>query len=291
MSRLEALIRHGAPFDPKTDGPTLMMEAAWRDRVDVIAYLLSLGVDPNLEGTWNKKANMYFTPLQESVTSGHLDAAKFLLDHGAKIEPHMVNGKPGADEMVNALYNLRKDIVKLFWEHGVRSISELTYAISQGQPLGDVQKLLDNGILPDPPQDKDITPLGLAAELGRLDVVTLLVQRGAKVKNVADRENPLALAAMEGQDEVADYLLQHGVQVDYDALWNGVWNCHPYEDQRSQDHFEKTVKMMIDTGALKKMIPEQNGKILDAAIETRNPGGNAMVLKMLLDAASAPNCR
>ena len=288
-SRLQALIRHGAPFDPKTDGPTMMMDAAWRDHVDVIASLLSLGVDPNLKGTWNKEANMYFTPLQESVTSGHLDAAKFLLDHGAKVEPRVIDGKPGPDEMVGALYNRRQDIVQLFWESGIRSISELTYAISQGEPVGAVQKLLDNGIPPNPPQDKFISPLTLAAELGQLDVVTLLVQRGAKIDGLgALSEPPLDQAATEGQDEVVDYLLHHGAQVDYQALWNAVWNSHPYEDQRSKDHFERTVKLLIDAGTLKNITPEQSGQILSAAIDTRYPGGNATVLKMLMEAGLSP---
>jgi beta-lactamase regulating signal transducer with metallopeptidase domain/ankyrin repeat protein len=287
--RMKALIKHGAPFDPKTDGPTLMMNAAWMDHVDVIVYLLGLGVDPNLKGTWNKEADMYMTPLQASVTEGHLDVAKVLLDHGARVEPQIVDGKPGPDEMDGALVNRHEDIVKLFWDHGVRNISELTYAISQGAPVGEVQKLLDNGMRPDPPEDKFITPLGLAAELGRLDIVTLLVQRGAEINgHVASRESPLDQAASEGQDEVVDYLLHHGAQVEYQALWDAAWNSHPYEDQRSKDHFENTVKLLIDAGTLKKITPEQSGQILDAAIDTRYPDGNATVLKMLLDAGLSP---
>jgi ankyrin repeat protein/beta-lactamase regulating signal transducer with metallopeptidase domain len=288
-SRLKALIAHGAPFDPKADGPTMMMQAAWLDHVDVIAYLLSLDVDPNQKGTWNKEANMYFTPLQESVTSGHLDAAKFLLEHGAKVGPRLIDGKPGPDDMVGAIYNRRKDIVKLFWEHGVRSISELTYAISQGEPVSEIQKILDSGIPPDPPQDKFISPLALAAELGQLDVVTLLVQRGAKINGHVEPEAPpIDQAAGEGQDEVVDYLLQNGAKVDYQAIWNAAWNCNPYDDQRSKDHFERTVKLLIDAGTLKKTTPEQNGNILSAAVDTRYPGGNITVLKMLLDAGLSP---
>jgi len=252
--------------------------------------LLGLGVDPNVQGTWNKEANDYMTPLAAAVTDGQFDAAKVLVEHGAKVGPKMVNGKPGPDEMDNALYNRRAKIVKLFWEHRVRSISELTYAISQGEPVGAMQKLLDDGIPADPPQDKFISPLVLAAELGRMDAVTLLVQRGAKINGHAGPdESPLDQAAMEGQDEVVDYLLNHGAKVDYDALWNASWNCHPYEDQRSQDHFEKIVKLLINAGALKGLTPEQKGRILDAAIDTRNPGGNAAVLKMLLDAGLSPD--
>jgi ankyrin repeat protein len=287
---LEALIRHGVPFDPKTQGPTIMMQAAWMNRVDIISYLLDHGVDPNLKGTFNKQANVYMTPLVAAVTDGGgYDAAKLLIEHGAKIQQPDENGKPGKNAMVNALGNRRTAIVKLFWDHGDRSVSELTYAISQGRPVSEIQKLLDSGIPADPPQDKIIRPLTLAAELGQMDVVQLLLQREAKINGLGTMsEPPLDQAASEGQDEVVDYLLQHGAQVDYQALWNAVWNCNPYPDQRSKDHFEKTVKLLIDSGTLKSMTPEQGGKVLDAAIGTRNPGGNATVVKMLLDAGLSP---
>ena len=282
--RLKALIAHGVAFDLKTNGPKLMMSAAWRGHVDTVAYLLSLGVDPNQKAQWgDKKYNDFMTPMEAAVTDGQYDAAKVLVEHGAKIESLDVN---------NALYNRRKDIMKLFWEHGARTVSELTYDISQGAPVIDVQKLLDAGMPADPPQDADITPLTLAAELGRLDIVTLLLQHGAKLElppvQSKPRMQPLEGAAMEGQDEIVDALLHHGAKVDNETFFNAAWNVNPYNDQRNKDHFEKTLKLLIDSGALNNLSAEQKGRILDAVIDTRNPGGNATALKMLLDAGLSP---
>ena len=289
-SQLETLIRHGVPFDPTMDGPTLLTYAAKSGNIEVISYLLKLGVDPNLKGLLNKEADFHLTPLEVAVSSGKTDAARLLLDHGAKVAPPLyLNRKLVSDVMASALLNRREAIVKLFWERGGRSISELTYAISQGAPLGEIKKCLDSGILADPSRDKSLSPLGVAALLGRLDVVELLVQRGAVIEHDGIMGGPLGLAAREGQDKVVDFLLRHGARVQFEVLDNAVYNCNPDPDQLPKENFEKCVKLLIDAGTLKKLTPEQGGRILAAAIETRNPGGNSSVLKSLLDAGLRPD--
>jgi len=280
-SRLKALVRHGVPFDPKTDGPTLLVKAAWMNQVDLMTFLLDDGVDPNLKGVWNKQYNDTMTPLEAAVVDGQYDAARLLVERGAKVKQ---TEKGKSNEMENALYNRRAAIVRLFWEHGFRSISELTYAISQGAPVGEIQKLLDGGIPADPPLDVNITPLGLAAELGYFDTVKLLVQRKANVNGSDPHETPLHLAAFEGQDEIVEYLLKEGARVDQKTLWEAVWNCNPYEDQRGKEHFEKTIKLLIDAGGLKGITEEQTADLYLAAIFSRNPKGNPVVVKMLIDA-------
>jgi ankyrin repeat protein len=290
-TRLKALLRHGVPFDKKTDGPTLMMDAAWRNQVDIISALLDEGVDPNLKGLWNKQANDYMTPLEAAVVDGQFDAAKLLVEHGAKIEETDAHGKPGLDNMANALHNRRTAMVKLFWEHGDRSISPLLYAISQGASLDEVRTLLNSGTPADPPQDKAITPLAEAALLGRLDVAELLVARGAHVnaggsldpKHPVFVMTPISLAAGEGQDEVVAFLLAHGAKFDQETTWFAVWNCNPYPDQRGKEHFEKTIQELIEAGALKGLSEKEQAKLLTAAIFSRYPGGNEKVIQMLLD--------
>ena len=270
-TRLEALLRHNVPFDPKTDGPTILMRAAWSNQTDVMAALLAHGVDPNAKGLWNKEANDYMTPLQAAVTDGQYDAAKLLIEHGAKIQDRSLSTvkTPHFNEMTSALQNRRKNIVKLFWDHGDRGVSELSYAISQGQSLGEIKKLLDGGIPADPPQDAGFRPITQAAELGRLDIVKLLLERGAKIAGSDDKEgvfSTLNQAAWVGQDEIVTYLLQHGAKAGYQPLWNAVWNSHPYENQRTADHFEKTVKILLDAGAAKNLSSEQSVNMLLGAI-------------------------
>lgn len=55
------------------------------------------------------------------------------------------------------------------------------------------------------------TPLHIAARLGNVDNVTLLLQHGASPDAVTkDLYTPLHIAAKEGHEEVASVLLEHG---------------------------------------------------------------------------------
>ncbi len=292
LSYFQALERHGYSFASDAHGSQLLVAACHNpagQSLEVIKWLLDRGVDPNAKGIWvkNNQVVIYNLPLQTAAIFGNDAAVKLLLSYGAK----------GDDYMITALHNGYGKIVKLFWESGVRNISELCYAVSQEAPVGDLQKLLDQGMPADPPQDKIITPLGEAARLGNMDAVKLLTAHhadpnGGGVLNPKyaqeTRTSPLWLAASEGQNEVVEYLLQHGATPDPTALWQAAENSNPYPEQRSKDHFEKTVRILIDAGALKTVAPKTAGLILTAPIQTRAGGGNAIVLKMLLDAGLSP---
>ena len=160
---LDALIRHGVPFDPKTDGPTILVHAAWRSNVPMVKDVLDRGVDPNLPGLWamwHGKPDM-MKPMVAAVINGHLEIAGLFLKHGAKVDNQSVD---------TALGNRQAKIVKFFWENNIRPISELAYAVSQGAPVGDLQKLLDAGMPADAPQGQKIQRVGnriATGEFGR----------------------------------------------------------------------------------------------------------------------------
>ena len=279
---MQALIRHGATFDLKTDGPTQLMRAAWMGKLDVMSALLGEGIDPNLKGTWNKAANDYMTPLTAAVVDGNYDAAQLLVDHGAKI---------GKQDMTNALGNRRTSIVKLFWEHGAHTISPLAYAVSQGAPTQDLEKLVDQGA-PVQSLPEEYSALEEAALVGNLPAVQFLVEREEGLKKAGQPDPnwfhgldaPLLSAASEGQDEIAAYLLQHGAKASYSDVMAAANNSTPYDDERSKDHFEKAVQILIDAGALKGISAEHSVEVLQSAIFTRQGPGNLAVVKMLLAA-------
>jgi ankyrin repeat protein len=292
LEYFEALLHHGLRFDPKTDGPTLLCQAAWVGNLPVMTYLLDRGVDPNIAGIWamsdhGKKPYMA-KALENALVDGQTGSAKLLLSRGAKSENYTFI----------ALQNRYPKIVKLLWDAGVREISPLCYAVSQDASPADIQKILDQGSPADPPQDKQITPLGVAANMGNLDVVKLLIAHhadpnsGGLISPKAPqywRRTPLILAAAEGQDEVVTYLLQHGANPDPSALYQAGFNSTPYSDvQRTKDHFEKTVRILLDAGALKNITPDMAGLVLAGPLGTRQGPPNATVLKMLLDAGLSP---
>jgi len=289
-TRLEALIRHGAPFDPKKNGPTMMVAAAWLHQADIVKVLLDHGVDPNAEGYFNEKAKLSMLPIEAAVTDGGYDAAKILVDHGAQFSGIDPNGQP-FNCVTNALRNRHIEMTKLFWDLGDRSISELCYQVSQGAPVAELEKLLANGAPADPPLDTEMTPLAEAAQLGRLDAVQLLVTHGASVNGLGINtgNTPLMMAAREGQDEIVDFLLKHGAQANRGTLAEAVSNSNPYPNQRSREHFQNTVKLLIDAGVIKNQSKRDGESLLGIAIFTRNPGGNIQVAKMLLQAGASFN--
>ncbi|HEX4139284.1 MAG TPA: M56 family metallopeptidase [Candidatus Methylacidiphilales bacterium] len=283
-----ALLRHGLPFDLKSDGPTLLCQATWSSNLPLMTDLLDRGVDPNLDGIWGmSKGKPYLAkPLENAVIEGHFEAVKLLVERGAQPD----------SAMIAAINNRQRKIGQFLWEHGARNISQLAYAVSQGAPVADLQKLLDHGSPADPPQDTKFSPLTIAAQLGNLNAVQLLVQRGADVNKSPVfnpdypnyRTSPLAMAAGEGQDEVVAYLLAHGARPTPGALQNAAFNSTPYPNERPREHFEKAARLLLDAGALKDATPEEKGWVLAASVGTRQGPPNLTVLKMLLDAGLSP---
>jgi beta-lactamase regulating signal transducer with metallopeptidase domain/ankyrin repeat protein len=295
ITYLQSLIRHGFAFDPKKDGPTIMVQATWVNNLPVIKWLLDHGVDPNAQGLWvhmkNGKDDMMF-PLQAVVITGQLDAAKLLLDHGSRWNR----------ATTIALQNHYSNIVKLLWDHGVRDISELNYAISQNARIVDLEKILQSGSPVDPPEDTIITPLGEAAVMDNLPAVELLVQHGADVnkggnpdaEHPENRYTPLVLAAKRGQDEIVAYLLQHGAAADpaavsYAALAGIPNSFYVGKDHLpSKEHYEQVIQELIDAGALKNTSPEWTGRILVQAISPCWGDPDLFVLQKLLAAGLSP---
>jgi ankyrin repeat protein/beta-lactamase regulating signal transducer with metallopeptidase domain len=283
-SVFDALLRGGVPFDVKADGPTKLLQASLHGNTLLMAKLLALGVDPNTPGAWSRDGPKVelMTPMTGAVNSGVVSAVELLLDHGAKTE----GGK--AKTMVFSVVT-HPAIAKLLWDRGNRDVSPLLYAISQGASVQAIAKLLDEGSPPDPPQDDELTPLGAVVEKGNLDAVKLLVARGADVNKGSGDSSPMRLAAFNGGDEVVAYLLAHGAKADPMALWEAAHNSTPYQGERSKEHFEKVVRLLLDAGALKNATPELQGSIVNAPIWTRQGPPNATVLKMILDAGGNPN--
>ena len=84
----------------------------------------------------------------------------------------------------------------------------LVYATMKGS-VECVQVLLDEGkvsIQPRPPIDK-LQPLSMASRLGYVDIVVLLLERGAECLPNTNGEYPMHLAAREGHAEVCKLLL------------------------------------------------------------------------------------
>jgi ankyrin repeat protein len=255
ISRL--LLKHGADVHAHNQyHNTALSFAAFHGRLEITRLLLDHGANPNVKNNQretplhivsynsqdhgvgiarlllergadvNARQTNLFTPLHSAAFRGRLEIAQLLLDHGA-------NAKAESDRRETALH----------------LVSQGTYN-SQEHGVGIARLLLERGVDVNRGTKNLFTPLHLAAFKGRLEIVQLLLDHGARAKaenewcetalhivsrgefdtqeqgvgiarlllergaNVNTREKdlftPLHSAALNGRLEIAQLLLDHG---------------------------------------------------------------------------------
>jgi ankyrin repeat protein len=206
----------------ENDGTRAMEFAASEGLTDVIPWLHKAGVDPNA----NPKAGM--TPLIYAAMNGYLDAVTTLMDCGATLMPpgSFLNALSMAIEkghtQIAAAILARSDDLSSVHQVGDSVLDTIaTYGGAQFVPI-----IVSKGGSPHKPNKFKKTPLAVAAENGRVDVMQALLATGASPDApplineepnnpfiVPTREVPLILAAKNGHDDAARLLIQAGTDV------------------------------------------------------------------------------
>ena len=174
---IELLLKHGADVDVQdNDGQTALIIAIFKGHLDIAKLLLQHSANPNISDIRGR------TPLILESARGHLDMVKLLLQHGA--DPNLYGiymGIPFAP-----LYAVTsKEIAKL---------------------------LLDNGADVNM-QERGRTPLIYAAKRGKLEIVELYLQYGARVTTTdIDGDTALSYAIQYGHTNIAKLLIPKTLQ-------------------------------------------------------------------------------
>ncbi|KAG0516427.1 hypothetical protein BDA96_09G002200 [Sorghum bicolor] len=186
---------------------TALHFAAREGRADVCEFLigeLGLPVDP--------KDDDGETPLIHATRQGHLDTAKYLLDHGA--DPSVATNL-GATALHHAAGIGNTELMKLLLSKGVDVESEsdagtpLVWAAGHGNPDA-VKLLLQHNAKPNTENDDGVTALLSAVAAGSLPCLEVLIKAGANPNVKAGGATPLHIAADSGNIEVIKCLLKAG---------------------------------------------------------------------------------
>jgi len=267
-----------------------LIAAAHMDREKSAEFLIKHGAKANEPGEWAGPKDTML-PLQVCCVFGSPNTARVLLANGA--DPN-AGEFPGA-MLRTAIFNKHKEIVEILRAAGATGTSELSIAVAlrENQRIDELLKTA-----PDFSKDPEFWEgvFSAAAERGDLETVKTAFNKGVPTvyKRGKIPNNAFASAASEGQHEVLGFLLsQRGPESDpnelTNALWDAVWNSHPYAEQRPAGDFEKCIRQLIGAGAPVKNRNDEGFSHMTAAVFTRYPGGNPRVIEMLAAAGADPN--
>ncbi len=191
-------------------GLTPLHNAALFASPETVQFLLDAGAEP--EG---RSVLIGVPPLMMAVTRGEARTVAVFLDHHA--DPNAL-GPDGETPLARAAQLGATDAARLLIERGARVA--VRFARSNQTPLHAasahgfvpmIQLLLENGAEIDAKDGSGFTPMLSAAERGRTLALRTLLLAGAKV-NAANtvRRTALWLASSRGHVESVGYLLNHG---------------------------------------------------------------------------------
>lgn len=157
-----------------------------------------------VNAAWDWVDGDWETGLGAASHVGQRDIAKFLLEHGARVDLFALT-MLGETDAVKAILKVYPQVHEVPGPHGIPLVS---HAIVGGQHATEVlQLVLDAGANVDQASNQGQTPLMVAARGGKLDVVEQLVSLGANTA-LTDKKGQTALdhAKSRDQTKVAQWL-------------------------------------------------------------------------------------
>jgi len=271
-----------------------------------VASLIKSGADPNYKSSYDSK-----TPLSAAARKGSVEVVKLLLSRGAKDDD-------GA-ALTNAYEAGNVDIEKLLQQASPATPAArnrlLAAAVLKGDPAR-AQSLIASGI--DAAGLDDALVLAVERDAKFIEVIRLLLDKGARVNQPGLIRTPLMLAAARGQVETIKLLLAKGADVnasvnqDITALAIAVKANNAAAvrlllaggaDARAKDLLYLAAGAPFVTGDGKPKYPERTPEILqlllDNGADAKSPDGDRALeeanslekVKLLLARGANPNTK
>ncbi|KAJ5426965.1 hypothetical protein N7465_002035 [Penicillium sp. CMV-2018d] len=252
-------------------GRTALSAACERGRLDAVKKLLDNNADLEIAG-----GNGH-TPLHTAACSGHAELVKLLLDKGAKIH----NGSDGSKTpLYCACLNGHHQVAQMLlqWEPELIATHERwipLFAASEGGFLDIVQLLIQKGADIGASDGFRETPLYIACENGHIEVVRLLLEKGADVHHSNQLGwTPVNTASDEGFSDIVLLLVERGADINAPnesgetPLYNASWEGHI-----------EVVRLLLEEGADIEVQNESGETPLSSACRR----GHIEIVRLLLD--------
>ena len=200
--------------------------AVENNNIEIVKYLIEeKKVNINIREIYNRR-----TPLHIASERGFLDIVKYLIEKGANI--NIVDVLPETACQLS-IRNKHVDVAKYFIEYfktnniintpGFEGNYYIHTAVSQD--LIEIVKLLIENKICNVYMENDYkkTPLIIACEIGSIEIVKYLVEKGSDIDkeyfitNLSDSKfnsNPLSISIEKKHTNVVKYLIEKGAEID-----------------------------------------------------------------------------
>lgn len=243
MSSIESLlVQSGAKLELRDiEGNTPLMEAVHGGNSSSVERLCDYGANPEAR---NIRGN---TPLHSAVLTGRTDIANLLLHRGASIHARNADGQTpfdlaliSSEEMVGTL--LTKDRLLTSDDDGNTA---LHIAIMKNAESVFVQRIISQGVAVSASDAKGYTPLHLAIQKERWDIVRSLVEAGSDIfARALNGDTPAELVLRKNEEAVRALFISQIIHAQ-DSLGNTALHYAAKESDVA------VIDILLELGALK----------------------------------------
>lgn len=233
---------------------TCLHEASRAGNLQLVKLCVENGVEIRKKDAYGREAISY------AAMMGHDEVCGYLLEvangSNGKKDDRMDQDldMDGFSPLVLAVINGRSKVVKILLDHGVL-VEVPNPSIKLGGGTSQQRSAFPSVTSPST-FSSDLNPLCLASEGGHLDIVSLLIQRGATIQQNPEGLTPQALAARSGHHEILQLLLKNGSNsnvVEKGSKWTPIFFA-------AENGWTECIKVLLQNGADPNKLDEKNRK-------------------------------